>query len=133
VYCHRVSTKCVLPPGVNPIAVDNYIKIMYVQRNIETSSCNHSSYNPHFLKKLSRNLKMFKTTGLIMKNSAPRKFNRNFPIQKHGNAKCDLFCSWPHQYIPKALLEQGFPVVFTSIATVLLVTPHRNVGHRLPY
>jgi hypothetical protein len=27
VYCHRVSTKCVLPPGVNPIAVDKYIDI----------------------------------------------------------------------------------------------------------
>jgi hypothetical protein len=27
VYCYRVSTKCVLPPGVNPTAVDKYIKI----------------------------------------------------------------------------------------------------------
>jgi hypothetical protein len=27
VYCHRVSTKCVLPPGVNPTTVDKYINI----------------------------------------------------------------------------------------------------------
>jgi hypothetical protein len=32
VYCHRVSTKCVLPPGVNPIAVDKYININMIER-----------------------------------------------------------------------------------------------------
>jgi hypothetical protein len=36
VYCHRVSTKCVLPPVVNPIAVDKYIRyqILHVVANL---------------------------------------------------------------------------------------------------
>jgi hypothetical protein len=82
---------------------------------------------------MSRNLKIFKITGPTMKSSAPRKFNRYFPIQKYGNVKFDLFYSCLHQYIPEALLEQGFPTIFEFIVTVLLVIAHRNVGHRLPY
>jgi hypothetical protein len=102
-------------------------------RSVHTTIEVRSSYNPHLLKKLRINLKIFKTTGLTMKSSAPRKFNRNFPIQKHGNVKCDLLYSCPHQYILEALLEHGFPSVFTSIATVLFVITHKNIGHSLPY
>jgi hypothetical protein len=102
-------------------------------RSIHTTIEARSSYNSHFLKKLRRNLKIFKNTGITMKSSAPRKFNRNFPIQKHENLKCDLFYSCPHQYILQALLEHGFPPVFTSIATLLLVIAHKNIGHSLPY
>jgi hypothetical protein len=32
VYCHRLPTKCVLPPGVNQIAVDKYININIKRR-----------------------------------------------------------------------------------------------------